>query len=1019
MKQLHLSFLCFFLFFFLSINGQSFRVIQSNSDSYVCPHGLSSNGQYVVGRVGEAVEYAGHHTFVWSPTGSLVEWDRDSANPEGMGSTGVAVSNTGRVAGVAPDPTTLVSALESDIKVPFITASFRDYTSQAWTILPLLPNINTPFDGFGSRAYGISDDGRIIVGGQTPGGQAQRLTAGYWDVSDPVNVEYHSLLTNAQVGYGSVARAVSGDGKIIGGQETYNGITYTVLWINGEKKRISGSSGEPVMAVSNNGKYAVFQKNLRATLYTIETGIDETIDLSAEIASIPLAVSNNGIVVGHWNPGGSAQKAFIYTRSLGIVSLKDFLSSHNIDCPLSSILSVSGISANGRIIIGHGTLGGKIVGFYAEIPEISGDGLLPIRNINVNQPAYGTVELSWEAPEIPDGEVSSLVAYRIYEGETPVETVNASIKAHTFTAVTDGTYQYSVKAVYEQDGKQEEAIAGKTIAVTVSRKTILFYEPFDNYQTGGMQFDQTFQDEIPLSTGGWDVSAHTVPFSETWKVNKSGRPPHSAGFVAPLSGEYSEELNSPFFDLREAEDLFLAFEYGVTNSPTPELEKLAIEIYDGEAWHGVDTISSAGTETLFVNRYYDLSEYAGKDNIRFRFRCFGTGTTGVNWFIDNVELTNSANFVSIADPLVVSARQAGKDRVHINWSDPYGTVSLRYMLDDEAIRSLGNSQYPYIAANMYPAEDLSAYEGYYLTSISFWRTKNDKLPQSAKQAQYRVFASQDGKRIAADTIVNPKLKWNTIQLKTPVQIDVTKPLYYGVEIVDADPNDWPIGSGTYYILLEKPENPYDPYIDLDKIDGRGNVYSEDGGQTWRKVSEDGENFLYDLFCIRATLSQESTPVSPLATRRITGYKVYRNGQSLLEEEQGRDYSIPLNNFTDTNPVEGDVCYTVKTYFYDYEVGHTLSGGVSSCITVNGIALVKDANGWYAYPNSVKSGETIRVEIRDAVNPANATVRIYDMAGKLVKEVPVKGSVTPVRMDIGSGAYILKVNEQEAVKVIVK
>lgn len=1002
-----------FLLFFIPLRGQ-FTIIQSDNGG-IYPHGLSSDGNYVVGQVGEALQYAGHHTFVWSPAAGLVEWDQHSADSDGVGSSGFAISKTGRVAGVAPDSAIMVNFIEGgDRQVPLITASFRDYASPAWTTLPLLPDILSPFDGFGSRAYGISDDGKIIVGGQTPGGQSQRLSAGYWDVSNPAQAVYHPLLTETKIGYGSEARAISGDKQIIGGQETDNGKKYTVLWINGEKKRITGASSDPVMAISNNGKYAVFQSNLRATLYTIATDQLETFDLSAEIASTPLAVSDNGIVVGHWNTAGNNRTAFIYTRSLGMVSLESFLQSRNIDFPLSSISSVSGISANGRIITGFGTLNKKTVGFYAEIPEIPTD-VFPVRNTGVNTPVYGTVELSWEAPEIPEGEYPPLVTYHIYEGETPIDTVEASTNTRTFTGVTDGTYLYFVKAVYEKDGGQVEAIAGKTVAVTMSKKNILFYDSFSDYQTGGLQLNQTFQEEIPLSTGGWDVSAHTVPFSESWAVSNSGRPPCSAGFIAPLSGEYSETLSSPFFDLREAEDLFLAFDVGVPNASLPNQERLAVEIYDGAQWHGVDTIPADGGSALFTNFYYDVSEYAGKDNVRLRFRCFGTATTGINWFVDNVELTDGAGRVSIAEPLVISARAAGNGKVHINWSDPYGTVSLRYMFNDDAFGALGNNQYPYIVANMYPAEDLSAYEGYYLTSISFWRTTNDEVTLT-KPTRFRWFASRGGERIVDMEVVDPKLKWNTVQLENPVQIDVTKPLYYGVEIVDADPNDLPVGSGTY----NKPgAGPYDAYVNMDKIDGRGNLYSEDDGQTWRKVSDDGETFFYDLFCVRATLSKNPTPVSPLATRRITGYKIYRNGQSLLEEEQGEDYSIKLNNFTDEHPSSGNLCYTVKTFFYDYEARNILSEGVSDCITVNGVALVRDANGWNVYPNPVKRGEIIGVEIEDAVNRANATIKIYDLDGKLVKKVPVTGQITPVGMDVASGTYVLQIGGKSAFRVVVK
>ncbi|MDR1592824.1 MAG: T9SS type A sorting domain-containing protein [Prevotellaceae bacterium] len=1018
----HLLSAIFFFFVSLTIQGQV-TIIESNNDG-IYPHSISSDGRYVVGQVGLGSSSAGHHTFVWNSRG-LVEWDETFANMDGVGSTGFAISNTGRVAGAAPDATRMVDThyIDSDdgstIQLPIITAAFRDYTSpqQTWTFLPMI-NTMPLFYGFGSKVYGISDNGNIIVGGQTPGSQAQFYSAGYWDVNNPDAVVYHPLIAHGTVSVNnnSVASAVSGDGQVIGGQETSNGRPYTTLWINGVKTRIANVEGNPVAAISHNGKYAVFPNNLKAALYTITTNTLTKFDEGTKV-STPLAVSDNGIVVGYWGNNtllvGERRKAFIYSRTTGIISLESFLESQNIAIQLDSLLVASGISADGRNITGFGLKNNKVVGFYAKIPEISG-GLFPVQSVSANAPKYGTVELSWEAPETTEEPTLPTVAYHIYEGETPIDTVDASIFTRTFTGVADGTYQYTVKAVYDVGGEQEESV-GKTVVLTMSRKTVLFYEPFDNYQTGGMQFDQTVQDEIPLSTGGWDVSAHTVPFSEAWQVNRSGRPPHSAGFVAPMSGEYSETLNSPFFDLREVDDLFLAFEFGGTGSSTPE--KLAAEIYDGETWHVVATVS-ADTVPMgpFFSRYYEVSEYAGKDNVRFRFRCFGTGASGVNWIIDNVELTDGANRVSVQKPLTVSARQAENGKVHINWSDPFGTVSLRYMIEDDAFGTLGNDKYPYIAANMYPAEDLSDYDGYYLTSISFWQSKNEDLPSSAKPAQFRWFASQGGERLVSDTIVNPKLKWNTVQLAKPVRIDATKPLYYGVEVTDADPDEWPIGSGGYYKIVASPIG-YVPAF-LEKIDGRGNLYSENGGQTWRKVSEDGEDYLYELYCIRATLSKDSVPVSPELARRILGYRIYCNDTiSLLKEEQGEDIAIILNNFTDENPPSGNVCYTVKTSFLDYG-GIVYSEGVSDCITVVGIAPVQDENGWSIYPNPVKRNETVQVEIKEPRQTGH-TIRLYDLSGKTVKEVYTTAQLTPVRLNVAPGIYILEITGGKRLKLIVQ
>ncbi|MDR0768563.1 MAG: T9SS type A sorting domain-containing protein [Dysgonamonadaceae bacterium] len=1026
MKRIASIFFLFFFFLFFSIRGQSFAIIEENNNRGVYPHGISSDGNYAVGQIGLGTATAGHHTFVWSVADGLTEWDTNPVDPAGLGSTGFAISNTGRVAGVAPDSSHLVDTYETPddgLQYPLITAAFRDYDGQTWTVLPLPEGLSF-FYGFGSRAHGISDDGHIIVGGQTQGGQAQRWTAGYWDAVDPANVIYHPLLTATGPGNSSVANAISGDGRVIGGQE--NG--FPVIWIKDgsdyEKRHISGASGNPIAAVSNNGEYAVVQNNLRASLYRVATDTLIQIDFGSEY-STPLSVSDNGIVVGYHGSDGrplstDTRKAFIYSGVTGIVSLESFLESREIEVPLSSILAATGISADGRIITGFGVKNSKVVGFRVEIPEIPVD-LLPIRNIGVNSPVYGTVILNWEAPEIPDDDAfSPPTAYHIYESDTLVEPLpapQASQISRTYTGLAEGTYHYSIKAVYEKDGAAVEAIAGKTATVTISKKTILFYEPFTDYQTKGMQFDQKINlTEIPLSTGGWDVSANTVPFSATWRVNTSGRPPHSAGFVAPQSSSYDESLNSPFFDLRDPDikDLFLAFEYGTSGSSDPEY--LAVEIYDGETWYGIDTITPPASLTGEWNsRYYEVNEYAGKNNVRFRFRSFGTGSSGINWFVDNVEFADSAQRVFIQDALTVSARRAADGKVHVNWSDPFGNVTLRYMLDDNAYGALGNSQYPYIAANQYPAEDLSDYDGYYLTSISFWRTTNDTT-HLAKQAQYRWFASQGEERLVFDTVIDPKIKWNTIQLANPIQIDATKPLYYGIEVTDADPNDWPVGSGGYYKGVEG-ETGIVPVF-FDKIDGRGNLYSEDGGQTWRKISQDGEEFGNDLFCIRATLSKE-IDASPLNARRILGYRIYRNNStSLLEEEVGDDISISLNNFTDEQAPAGNVSYTVKTSFLDYREGPTLSAGRSASIEETGIKPVADANGWDVYPNPVKKNGIVHIEIH-ASGSAGNTIRIYDTVGRLVKEVPVAGLATPVAMDVASGVYVLKAGEAGALQVVVE
>ncbi|MDR0546125.1 MAG: hypothetical protein LBG77_00825, partial [Dysgonamonadaceae bacterium] len=99
--------------FFLSLLGvliafsaqaQSFVILEGSGNMYATA--ISSNGNYVVGKIGSA--RTSHHSFVWTKTGGVVEWDVDNVNPDNHGSAACGVSPGGRVVGISPDPATLV-----------------------------------------------------------------------------------------------------------------------------------------------------------------------------------------------------------------------------------------------------------------------------------------------------------------------------------------------------------------------------------------------------------------------------------------------------------------------------------------------------------------------------------------------------------------------------------------------------------------------------------------------------------------------------------------------------------------------------------------------------------------------------------------------------------------------------------------------------------------------------------------------------------------------------------------------
>ncbi|MDR0541651.1 MAG: T9SS type A sorting domain-containing protein, partial [Dysgonamonadaceae bacterium] len=624
----------------------------------------------------------------------------------------------------------------------------------------------------------------------------------------------------------------------------------------------------------------------------------------------------------------------------------------------------------------------------------------------IESPEYGKVRLTWAKPELSDD--VTLTGYAIYAEDTRLDEItDPETLSCLIENVTDGNHHYTIRAVYQQDEETIESVAGRILTITTGRRAFPFFDDFSDYQPGGPVVEvRDILEEIPLSTGYWDASSNTVAFSSTWKASEFGYDHWCARINTPNGYSYSESLTSPYFStLLSDNEVFLSFNVAIPAGGNGNKDTLFVEINDGNGWISIEKIPANGNNS-YRYKSYNVNQLAHKENVRFRFRA--QGTTSVDWYIDNVEFTDSIHRINTNPPLTISAREVpGEGSVHINWSDPEGFVNLRYMWDDEVYQgAISNSVYPFVAANMYPAEDLRDYEGYYLTSISFWRTTNPQY-ENLPAPEFRWFAACGDERIVDEPVVDSKYRWNTVQLSEPVQIDVTKPLYYGIEVVSADSRDWPIGAGTFY------STDANGGTDMVVANGRGNLYSEDNGISWHAMAEDDPDRAADLFAIRATLAKDPAKTPQ---KNIFGYRLFRNGVALYDQLfLGNGTLVDLHNHTDLNPLPAgqEACYEVKIYF----ISQTYSAPATTCITINGIRLTNTENGMKIYPNHIRKGETIRVELPQT--KADSQLQLFDLAGKKVQEVKIQGNVVDLPVNVDSGIYLLKVNGIETVKLIVK
>jgi hypothetical protein len=349
-----------------------------------------------------------------------------------------------------------------------------------------------------------------------------------------------------------------------------------------------------------------------------------------------------------------------------------------------------------------------------------------------------------------------------------------------------------------------------------------------------------------------------------------------------------------------------------------------------------------------------------------------------------------------------------ENKVHVQWSDPHGFVNLRYSIFDspqDVVSSIGNGGESIIAVNKYIAEDLSAFEGYKLTSISFLRGMNPES-SAVSDPTFKWYVSQGEGRLFDQEVGNTQAGvWQTITLDNPVTIDNTKPLYYGVEVTQHDPLDWPLATG--YVWREEFVNGMIMYYGTSVVDGRANLFSVDGGNTWDKLSNN-LNGDPQIFLFRATLAKDFDAETKT---RLVGYRVFRDGINML----GTQNLTTLNNYTDTLPIQGTNCYKIQAFY----ITGNASPGAETCVVIEASSneQIKQAGSdLKVYPSFVQKGEIITVETGNVVG---GTLRLYDAAGKAVKAVSVKNAVTAMNLDVPSGMYLLQLDNGKAVKLIVK
>jgi uncharacterized membrane protein len=957
----------------LGVNAQSkgeLSVIK-HPETQVYSIGMSTDGNEVVGYIG-----FNSHSYSWTKAGGMVEFDDGIA-----GSSAAKVSDNGIIVGQFADSNYMYE--EPDLgMIPVLSAGF--YVNGKWHSLGIKTGVPLNSSS-GSMAEAISSDGTII-GGSQYNTDGNMLVPTKWTISGE-NIADTKELEYEMIGQGARVQAVSADGTVFGGWAAPYRNRQPVVWVNDRIRYITLDGfrleGE-VFGISPNGKFAALQMGVYAAVYDIENDKLNIIGKKDGVTSATAqAVSDNGYVVGYnLITMRMDREAFIYHEHFGMIPLPDYLEDLGISNTESiSLLTPMAISTDGSKITGFGYIDYEMYGWYIDITEHLSGFNAPMY-LTAEEKSYGNIELNWHRAK-SDG-INTLSGYNIYRNGEKINTALTTDTTHTDN-LPNGSYVYTVTAVWNNT---DESNSSNEAKVNTALVALPFFDDFSSSDLDAKYWNTT------SGLTGWDI------------IEGAGINPPCASFTSPKGGQYSSSLITSYLNAQEATEVSLSFNISIPVDWEKNMsaEHLAIEIFDGTNWNEIDILNPV-TEGYgaFEPKKYDISQWAAGNDIRIRFTAYGTNIGGAPfWSVDNVSIFTPEDAFLVEVPLHVSAHRTETGEVHVNWADPGDIVNLSYLPEDGYSAWIHNEGESFLAVNMFDAQDLTNFNGYKLTSISAYLSR---MSETATPVEYKLIAFKGTERVLYQDITSYESNaWNTFELTTPLIIDASKPLYFGLEIGTHDIDDQPLGLCTGVLAGDYPDQ-------TNVNDGRSNLISYDNGSTWHKLTEysydDGSPMLHSL-AIKAIIAGGDNAV---AKDRLMGYRIYRDGEDILGVDwDGSRLLTVLNNYTDMDAPSDEICYQVSAFYTTQEESEK-----------SGDACVEE------YVSITEPNKNSIVDVYP--NPTNNVINLTKQAEKIlvydIRGVILNTLSNSRQVDLNAfpaGMYFLKItadNNQTTVKKVIK
>lgn len=983
--------------------------------------GMSPNGKFIVGVHPQYFAYNIYmKSFLYDTAKRKLEWVTAYDETDyGKSGSFTDVSNDGVISGTFKDPDYTITVNDFDGARSFpinVAAVWKDGKR---TSLGFGTFDSSEFKYFedGSFAEAISGDGKTVVGNIGIGNSTYMFPC-MWKQSDTGNWTF-SQLTLPQGAVGGKTVDVSTDGSIIAGVIWYEMYEAAAYWKNGvchliegtgEDTQFNGTGQNKACAVSPNGKYVTFILGyMHPRIYDVEHNSYRKITPFEPYHSPDrLAIDDNGNTVSAFGYG-SLLSGEVYERPFWysykddrILGFDYFMSlfAPGTESPFTFAFEEKtkatpcAISADGTFIMGNNDMMVALGG----IPECwmlkteSRTVVIPKTPENLRAQSWELKEvtLTWEKDEQTYGGLT-LESYNVYcEGENIANVPVSSAKGLTYIHknVKAGFPKYSIAGVFKTTGTSTvESPKSNPVATAVPDTYAL--PLFDNF------------DSQSLETNYWTVDRHYGDIIDTnWGVIPYFGIYDCGLYSSPTSQlPYSSGLISRPMDASKVKKVSLSFAilYGMINSDNQQMDKdslsIDVSVDKGVSWTEVKTTSFKDLPKNWGMQSVDMSQWAAGKLFQVRLRKHGQGTAQYYFTIDLLKIGASAEKEA---PEGLTGAVTGTKQVNLIWKNTFDAYQLNHINEYYTMGlAVGNEGKDFIAANSFEPADLSIYKGKYITSVSAFI--NHSALEDSKDTHASIVIFENGELICEqeieDIVYN---EYNTVILHSPVLVDGAKELKVGLKIFDYDERQIPIA---YQNTLKF-------------LPGKSDLYSEDGGKTWKKLSnfyaaiQGQEQNGYCCWDITANITDGTTPnttdMDP--DNNLMAYNVFRNGEKissqLVDKRQSR--------FTDTEAFD-NCYYEVVAYYFDGSVSD-----ISNRFTIGELSSVdrlEANNGIRIYPNPATDYIHITGEVNSAtLSNINGQICITTSENNMaVSELP-------------AGVYFLKIQSGDKIqteKILIK